>query len=359
MAYGGGWCLFETLEFGFNVFESFRQGESAFILGQVLRAYHHVFSMRTVVVDPYQLGADNLEALRSGAFYFYHRLGFRPRDPEVLERSRGGAREDRGRSTLPVSPLPVLRRLARGEAYLTLPGGSREPERRVRARDLAGLVTRDDRPPHEGTGGPPSREAIRRVGARPSARPRWTAWPAAGAPGVRDVGAGPRPRPRSRALAAHRAPTPGPRRSAPRADAERGPVRPAARRPRAASGGAWARGSLGEDAARGSSASGRVRRPGAVRRRALGRVASSDAGDHDQGAHHVGPGHGLPEEDPGQRQHLEGQEVHREGRDRRRHDAESPVEPDVRDRHQARRVEDRQHDARRHVGQRRPGTLDQ
>ena len=56
VSYGGGWCLFETLEFGFNVFESFRQGESAWILGQALRAYHQVFGMRTVVVDPYQLG---------------------------------------------------------------------------------------------------------------------------------------------------------------------------------------------------------------------------------------------------------------------------------------------------------------
>ncbi|MGH7357970.1 MAG: hypothetical protein ACREJR_04040, partial [Candidatus Rokuibacteriota bacterium] len=84
VAYGGGWCLFETLEFGFNVFESFRRGESAYILGQVLRAYRRAFAMRTVVVDPYQLGTDNREALRSGAFYFYHRLGFRPRDPDVL-----------------------------------------------------------------------------------------------------------------------------------------------------------------------------------------------------------------------------------------------------------------------------------
>ena len=142
VAYGGGWCLFETLEFGFNVFESFRRGESAYILGQVLRAYRRAFAMRTVVVDPYQLGADNPEALRSGAFYFYHRLGFRPRDPDVLEVLEGElgkiAADRRYRS-----PVPVLRRLARGEAYLTLPGGSGEPERRVRARDLAGLVTRE------------------------------------------------------------------------------------------------------------------------------------------------------------------------------------------------------------------------
>ncbi len=39
VSYGGGWYLFETLEMGFNVFESFRHGESAHLIGQVLRVY--------------------------------------------------------------------------------------------------------------------------------------------------------------------------------------------------------------------------------------------------------------------------------------------------------------------------------
>jgi hypothetical protein len=175
VGYGGGWCLFETLEFGFNVFESFRQGESAWILGQVLRAYRRVFGMRTVVVDPYQLGAGNAEALRSGAVYFYHRLGFRPRGRDVLRVLEGElakiARDRRYRS-----PLLVLRRLAREEAYLTLPGGSLEPERRVRARDLAALVTREVARRHQGNREAATREAVDRV-ARVLGVPRWTGWP--------------------------------------------------------------------------------------------------------------------------------------------------------------------------------------
>lgn len=162
VGYGGGWCLFETLEFGFNIFESFRQGESAWILGQVLRAYHHVFRMRTVAVDPYQLGADNLEALRSGAFYFYRHLGFEPRDAAVrrvlAEETRKIARDRRYRSS-----LAILRRLARDEACLTLPGGSPEPERRLRARDLAALVTRDVARRHGGDREAATRDAVRRV----------------------------------------------------------------------------------------------------------------------------------------------------------------------------------------------------
>jgi hypothetical protein len=162
VGYGGGWCLFETLEFGFNIFESFRQGESAWILGQCLRAYHRVFGMRTVAVDPYQLGAGNPEALRSGAFYFYQRLGFRPRGEGVRRILEGElakiARDRRYRS-----PLPVLRRLAREEAYLTLPGGSHAPERRLRARDLAALVTRDVARRHGGDREAATREAVRRA----------------------------------------------------------------------------------------------------------------------------------------------------------------------------------------------------
>src|SRR6266850_1574298 len=84
VSYGGGWELFGTLDFAVNVFASFRQGESAYLATQLLRAYRRIFGMRTVVVDRYQLGHESTEALRSGSFYFYHRLGFRPRNPDVL-----------------------------------------------------------------------------------------------------------------------------------------------------------------------------------------------------------------------------------------------------------------------------------
>jgi hypothetical protein len=175
VGYGGGWCLFETLEFGFNIFESFRQGESAWILGQVLRAYRRAFAMRTVVVDPYQLGAGNAEALRSGAFYFYHRLGFRPRDPAVL-RVLGGELAKIARDRSYRSPLSVLRRLARDEAYLSFPGACPEPEWRVRARDLGSLVTRDVARRHRGDRRRAVRAAVRHV-ARALGVPRWRGWP--------------------------------------------------------------------------------------------------------------------------------------------------------------------------------------
>jgi hypothetical protein len=138
VSYGGGWYLLGTLELGFNVFESFRHGGSAHLARHVLRAYHQAFRMQAVVVDRYQIGHENDEALRSGAFYFYQRLGFRPVDPETrrLARAEGQriARQPGYRS-----PARVLERLARSDLVLSLsPTG---PPPRVRAGVLAALVS--------------------------------------------------------------------------------------------------------------------------------------------------------------------------------------------------------------------------
>jgi len=77
VSYGAGWGCLGTLEFALNIFESFRQGESALVIGQILRVYYQLFRMRTVVVDRSQIDDSNPEGLRTGAFYFYAKLGFR------------------------------------------------------------------------------------------------------------------------------------------------------------------------------------------------------------------------------------------------------------------------------------------
>ncbi len=176
VSYGAGWGLFGTLEFALNIFESFRQGESAFIVSQILRVFRQTLGMRTVVIDPYQIGRDNLEALQSGAFYFYHRLGFRPRDPGVLRLSE----EEQGkiaRDPAYRSPLPLLKRLAEAEVYLTLPGGNPEPEKRLRASQVAVLVTRRIAQDFEGDRLRAAREAAARV-SRALGVVRWRSWPA-------------------------------------------------------------------------------------------------------------------------------------------------------------------------------------
>jgi hypothetical protein len=141
VSYGGGWELFGALDFAVNIFASFRQGESAYLATQLLRSYRRIFNMRTIVVDRYQLGHESTEALRSGSFYFYHRLGFRPRDPGVV-RVLAGERAKIAADPSYRSPIPVLKRLAAAEVFLTLPDGLAAPEKRLRATDVSGLVAR-------------------------------------------------------------------------------------------------------------------------------------------------------------------------------------------------------------------------
>ncbi len=119
VAYGGGWVFLDRCEIGINIFEQFRGGESAILFGQVLRVYHQHYNVRRFLVDPFQFGADNRDGIRSGAFWFYYRFGFRPVDADLatladLEWSRIAA--DRAYRT----PTRVLRRFASSKLALTL-----------------------------------------------------------------------------------------------------------------------------------------------------------------------------------------------------------------------------------------------
>jgi uncharacterized protein YbjT (DUF2867 family) len=74
------------------------------------------------------------------------------------------------------SPLPVLRRLAEAEMYLTLPGGSREPEKRLRASQVSAVVTRQIAREFGGDRRAVLSQAVARV-SRTLGVPRWRAWP--------------------------------------------------------------------------------------------------------------------------------------------------------------------------------------
>ena len=79
-------ALFGSSEIAYNVFETFRGGESGRIYGKVLATARHLFGSDVFTIFPYQLGGyGNPEALRSGAWWFYQKLGFRPRAPRVVK----------------------------------------------------------------------------------------------------------------------------------------------------------------------------------------------------------------------------------------------------------------------------------
>jgi hypothetical protein len=77
--------LFGSSEVMYNVFETFRGGESARIYGRVLSMARSLFGAGTFAIDPFQLGHGNPEGQKSGAFWFYHKLGFRPVAPKILK----------------------------------------------------------------------------------------------------------------------------------------------------------------------------------------------------------------------------------------------------------------------------------
>jgi hypothetical protein len=173
VSYGGGWGCLGTLEFALNIFESFRQGESARLIGQILRVYAQVFRMRCVVVDRSQIDESNPEALETGAFYFYAKLGFRPIDPDVrrlaeAERSRI-AREPDYRS-----PPAMLKRLGHSNLALTLDGGA--PATTVTGSRLAALVTDHITRAFDGDRRAAAADAAARV-ARALAATDWRRWP--------------------------------------------------------------------------------------------------------------------------------------------------------------------------------------
>jgi len=84
--------LFERAETGFNLYYTFREGETAWLYVRLLRLFHQVLGVSCFSVDPYQIGLENPEAVDSGAFWFYRKLGFRPVDPAVATLT---AREER------------------------------------------------------------------------------------------------------------------------------------------------------------------------------------------------------------------------------------------------------------------------
>jgi hypothetical protein len=121
VGYGGGWPFAGTCRIGINIFEPYRGGESALLFGQVLRVYCQRFGITRFIVEPTQFGGTNTEGLRSGAFWFYHRLGFRPVDALAAQRAQqehARMLTDSGYRT----PIPKLRRFAGSDLELRIGG---------------------------------------------------------------------------------------------------------------------------------------------------------------------------------------------------------------------------------------------
>jgi len=121
VGYGGSSTLFLQVNTGINIFDEYRGSEASFLWVQVMRVYHALAGCTRFVVNPYQFGAENSEALSSGAFWFYFHLGFRPVDVKVRElANKEAARKHRNAAYR--SGETALRKLASCDMHLTLPG---------------------------------------------------------------------------------------------------------------------------------------------------------------------------------------------------------------------------------------------
>jgi len=161
----------------YHAFATFRGGEVAYAVARMLTMLHYVLGATSFALDPYQLGKGNDDGIASGAWWFYCKLGFRPRAAAVKRVLREElariAANPRHRS----SPA-TLRRLAEGHLVFDV-----DPRRPVPLPPAAkiGLAVAD-RLTRRGAREDAAREAMRILGLRSLAgwtrneRLAWARW---------------------------------------------------------------------------------------------------------------------------------------------------------------------------------------
>ena len=111
IGYGQADLVGASAALSFNTFETFRGAEAGYTFARWLAALRWLLGARSFTLDPYQLGHDNDEAIESGAWWFYAKLGFGPRDAATLRLMR----DERARSQRRArhrTPPETLRELA-------------------------------------------------------------------------------------------------------------------------------------------------------------------------------------------------------------------------------------------------------
>ncbi len=112
-------ALWRSSEIAFNMFDTYRGGEAGWVYGRLLAVMRALFGVDMFTVFPYQLGHENDEGLRSGAWWFYYKMGFRPKDPAVSSLARQEADRITRRPGSRTS-VATLRQLVRANLFLHL-----------------------------------------------------------------------------------------------------------------------------------------------------------------------------------------------------------------------------------------------
>jgi len=119
VAYFEGLSICERLESGFNLYYTFRDGETAWLYARILRLMRQLLGVTVFSIDPYQVGHENEEGIESGAFWFYRKLGFRPVKPELLKLTRAEEAKVKNNPRHRTSAA-TLRKLAAGHMLFCL-----------------------------------------------------------------------------------------------------------------------------------------------------------------------------------------------------------------------------------------------
>lgn len=119
VGYFEGLSICERMESGFNLYYTFRDGETAWLYARILRLMRQLLGVTVFSIDPYQVGHENEEGIESGAFWFYRKLGFRPVKTELMKLT---AREEKKVANSPGyrTSASTLRRLAAGHMLFEL-----------------------------------------------------------------------------------------------------------------------------------------------------------------------------------------------------------------------------------------------
>lgn len=115
-------------EVGINLFPEFRGGGIRLLYAQFMRVLRHVLGIECFYLTRYAMGEANPDAIATGAFWFYRRLGFRPVEPAVERRARA---EEARMAADPAhrSDRRTLHALSHTEALLDLSNGRCRPLR--------------------------------------------------------------------------------------------------------------------------------------------------------------------------------------------------------------------------------------
>ena len=171
--------LFASTEIAFNVFETFRGGEAGRVFGRVIALARHLFDSDSFTIGADQLGQENEEGLRSGAWWFYHKMNFQPLAPKVarvLARERAAMRRDPSHR----SDLRTLAELSSENLFWFARRGRADVLGKIALGDIGLAVSRRlaerygadrERGVREA-----AREAARLLGTRVDSRLAWERW---------------------------------------------------------------------------------------------------------------------------------------------------------------------------------------